>query len=132
VARTALVTANGSAPLGTITLNRVGGVDLPPPGRWTIDPAHSAISFVARHLGISQRDAAGFDEFEGRIEVAQPVETSTVTALIQAGSIDTGNKMRDDHLRSKDFLDVASNTTISYRSRVSPSSARSGGRWTVS
>ncbi|AHH95157.1 YceI family protein [Kutzneria albida] len=115
VARTALVTAGGTAPLGTITLSRVGGVQLPPPGVWTIDPMHSSVSFAARHLGMSSVRGR-FDEFAGQIQVAQPVERSSVSAVIQAASIDTGNKMRDDHLRSKDFLDVSSNDTISYRS----------------
>ena len=115
VARTAMVTQGGSAPLGTITLNRVGGVELPPPGTWTIDPVHSWINVAARHLGMSSVRGR-FDEFSGSIQVAHPVENSSVVAVIQSSSIDTGNKMRDDHLRSKDFLDVANHPTIDYRS----------------
>jgi len=115
VARTAMVTASGSAPLGTVTLNRVGGVELPPPGVWTIDPAHSSINVSARHLGMSSVRGR-FDAFSGTIEVAHPVERSSVSAEIQAASVDTNNKMRDDHLRSKDFLDVERHPVITYRS----------------
>jgi polyisoprenoid-binding protein YceI len=114
MARTAVVTASGSATLGVLALARVGGDDLPEPGVWTIDPAHSQISISARHLGIASVRGR-FTEFAGQIEVARPVERSTVTAVIQATSIDTGNKMRDDHLRSGDFLGVDVNPVIEYR-----------------
>jgi polyisoprenoid-binding protein YceI len=41
---------------------------------------------------------------------------SSVTATIQAGSIDTNNSMRDDHIRSADFFDVANHPTLSFAS----------------
>ena len=52
-ARTAKVTASGSAVLGVVELARSGGNELPKPGIWTIDPAHSAIHVTARHLGMA-------------------------------------------------------------------------------
>lgn len=113
VARTAIVTASGSAPLGTVALARVGGVDLPETGVWTIDPAHSMISVTARHLGLASVRGR-FTEFAGTLEVGRPVERSTVRARIQAATIDTGNKMRDDHLRSPDFLNVDAHPLIEY------------------
>jgi polyisoprenoid-binding protein YceI len=114
LARTAVVTASGSAVLGVLSLARVGGENLPDPGVWTIDPAHSQISVSARHMGIASVRGR-FTEFSGQIGVARPVERSGVTAVIQAASIDTGNKMRDDHLRSADFLNVDENPVIEYR-----------------
>jgi polyisoprenoid-binding protein YceI len=128
MARTAVVTAGGGAVLGVLALARVGGEDLPPPGVWTIDPAHSLISVTARHLGIASVRGR-FTEFVGRIEVARPVERSTIAAVIQAASIDTGNKMRDDHLRSGDFLGVDENPVIEYLGRsVTP---LGGEKWRV-
>jgi len=127
-ARTAIVTASGSATLGTITLDRAAGVDLPPPGRWTIDPAHSAITITARHMGLASVKGV-INEFAGTIDIAEPAERSTVRARMQAGSIDTGNKMRDDHLRSPDFLDVVTYPLIEYVSTgVTP---LGDDRWTV-
>lgn len=114
LARTAMVTSSGSAPLGVLSLDRVGGDDLPTPGTWTIDPVHTQISVTARHLGMASVRGK-FTEFGGHIEVGRPPERSTVTATIQAASIETGSKMRDDHLRSADFLDVDRNPTIEYR-----------------
>jgi polyisoprenoid-binding protein YceI len=112
-ARTALVTSSGSAVLGTISLPRVVGTELPEPGPWTIDPMHSAINVTARHLGFATVRGK-FGEFSGKIEVGNPVEQSRVTALIEAASIDTGNKMRDDHMRSADFLGVDVHPVIQY------------------
>jgi polyisoprenoid-binding protein YceI len=128
LARTAVVTASGAAELGVLALTRAGGVDLPGPGTWTIDPAHSAISITARHLGIASVRGR-FREFAGRIEVAEPAEQSTVVAAIQSASIDTGNQTRDDHLRTADFLSADTYPTIDY---VGTGVAPLGGeRWRV-
>ncbi|MEU8353091.1 carboxypeptidase-like regulatory domain-containing protein, partial [Streptomyces sp. NPDC048845] len=45
-ASTAIVTASGRADVGTVVLARQGGVELPPPGVWTLDPAHSSVAEV--------------------------------------------------------------------------------------
>lgn len=127
-ARTTVVTASGAATLGTVTLDRAAGVDLPPPGRWTVDPANSSITITARHMGLAS--VSGFiNEFSGTIEIADPAERSTVRALMQADSIDTGNKMRDDHMRSPDFLDVATYPVIEYTG--TGATPQADNRWTV-
>ncbi|MGW1890429.1 YceI family protein [Streptomyces sp. NPDC002004] len=129
VASTALVTAGGRAEVGQVVLARQGGSELPPPGPWTIDPAHSAVGAVAQHLGISSVHGR-FTDFGGRIEIAaDDVEKSRVEAVIRAASIDTGNGMRDRHLTSPDFLDVERYPEITYRSTgIGPAGAD---RWTV-
>ncbi|MGW0801513.1 YceI family protein [Nonomuraea sp. NPDC002799] len=127
-ALTAIVTGSGTAELGTVVLARQGGADLPPPGIWTLDPAHCAIAATAQHLGLSTVRGR-FTEFAGRIEVGQTPETSAVAADIAATSIDTGNGTRDEHLRSADFLNAANYPTISYRSSgLTPAGSD---RWTV-
>lgn len=128
IASTAIATTSGAADLGRVVLGRAGGVELPPPGTWTIDPAHSRIATTAQHLGLSSVHGR-FSEFGGRIEIAETVESSAVTAEIKAASIDTGTGMRDDHLRSADFLDVEQYPTISYQS--AGLSATGPGKWTV-
>ena len=128
-ASTALVTASGRAEVGTVTLARQGGAELPPPGPWTVDPAHTSVGAVAQHLGISSVHGR-FTDFAGHIEIApDEVEKSRVEAVIRAASIDTGNGMRDDHLRSPDFLDVEKYPEISYRS--TGLTAAGTDRWTV-
>ncbi|MGW3733190.1 YceI family protein [Streptomyces sp. NPDC005148] len=125
-ASTALVTASGRVEAGTVVLARQGGVELPPPGAWSLDPAHSSVGAVAQHLGISSVHGR-FTEFSGRIEIAE--ERSRVDAIISAASIDTGNDMRDKHLRSADFLDSDRFPEITYRSHgLDPAGPD---RWTV-
>jgi polyisoprenoid-binding protein YceI len=119
----------GRAEVGTVTLARQGGTELPPPGPWTIDPVHSSVAAVAQHLGISSVHGR-FTEFSGSIEIApDDVTKSRVEALIRAASVDTGNGMRDGHLRSPDFLDVERFPEITYRS--TGLTAAGSDRWTV-
>ncbi|MFD0538166.1 YceI family protein [Actinomadura luteofluorescens] len=112
-ASTMIVSSAGTADIGKMILGRAGGTELPPPGVWTIDPAHSNIGAVAQHLGLSSVRGR-FAAFEGRIEIAEPVEESRVTARIEAASIETGNKTRDDHLRSADFLNADVHPVLTY------------------
>ncbi|MGW0187297.1 YceI family protein [Streptomyces sp. NPDC003362] len=129
-AASAIVTASGRAEVGTVTLARQGGgSELPPPGPWTIDPAHSSVAAVAQHLGISSVHGR-FTEFGGVIEIApDDVAKSRVEAVIRAASIDTGNGMRDTHLKSADFLDVERFPEITYRSAGLTEAGPD--RWTV-
>ncbi|MEU9353397.1 YceI family protein [Streptomyces griseoloalbus] len=128
-AASSIVTASGRAEVGTVTLARQGGTELPPPGPWTVDPAHSSVAAVARHLGISSVRGR-FTEFAATVEVApDDIAKSRVEAVIRAASIDTGNGMRDTHLRSADFLDVERYPEITYRS--TGLTAAGSDRWTV-
>ncbi|MFD6285203.1 YceI family protein [Streptomyces sp. NPDC060205] len=130
VASSAIVTASGRAEIGTVTLARQGGTELPPPGPWTVDPAHSSVGAVAQHLGISSVHGR-FTRFAGSIEIApDEVAKSRVEAVIRADSIDTGNAMRDGHLKSPDFLDVERHPEITFVSTgLTP--ATGSDRWTV-
>lgn len=128
IASTAIATASGTAELGVLVLARQGGMELPPPGPWTIDPAHSKVAATAQHLGLSSVQGR-FTAFSGRIDIGATAETSAVVAEIDAASITTGNSTRDDHLRSADFLGVGSHPMISYRSIGL--SAAGADRWTL-
>jgi polyisoprenoid-binding protein YceI len=88
---------------------------LPQTGTYVIDPAHTEVGFVARHL-IGTKVRGRFPEVEGTFTVADPVEDSTVDVTVQAGSIHTNQTMRDDHLRSNDFLDVPNFPTLTLKS----------------
>ncbi|GAB3547149.1 polyisoprenoid-binding protein YceI [Actinopolyspora lacussalsi] len=116
LARTAMVRQGNVVELDGVELSPVGGGDeLPEPGLWHIDPAHSAIRATAKHLGISSIHGR-FNEFGGEIRIARPVESSSVDVRIDAATVDTGNAQRDEHLRSGDFLDVANHPRIGFTS----------------
>jgi len=95
----------------------VGLIEIPGyvTGTWTIDPAHSDVGFVIRHLMISNVKGH-FTKFEGQIVTAGDPLNSGVSATIDVSSIDTANATRDEHLRTADFFDAEKYPTMSYRS----------------
>jgi polyisoprenoid-binding protein YceI len=95
------------------------GLTVPAPGTFVLDPAHTAAAFVARHLMVS-KVRGSFGQVTGEITIAEDPLDSTVTVRIPAAGIDTGIADRDTHLRSADFLDVATYPELRFRSlRVS-------------
>lgn len=82
-------------------------------GTWTIDPSHSTVGFVVRHLGFS-KVRGGFERFEGTIEVADDLTASTANVRIEADSFDSGDEGRDQHVRAADFLDVENHPELTF------------------
>lgn len=94
---------------------------------WQIDPAHSHITFSARHMMIS-KVRGRFENFSGTIDFDENnPAASTINIEIDAASINTRMQQRDDHLRSADFLDTANYPTLTFVSnRVEVTSDDSG------
>jgi polyisoprenoid-binding protein YceI len=88
---------------------------LAPPGVYTVDPIHSNLDFIARHL-VASKVRGNFTEFSGTITIGDSVENSSVEAVAQAASITTNNEMRDGHLKSADFLEQETYPTITFKS----------------
>ena len=84
-------------------------------GTWKADPVHSDIAFSARHLMISKIHGR-FTQYDVTIVTADDPLDSSVSATIELASVDTGDQMRDDHLRSADYFDVDEYPTMTYRS----------------
>lgn len=83
---------------------------------YTLDPAHTTIEFVVRHLMIT-KVRGRFTSFDGRIGVAPGSDLPTkVSATIEAASVDTRQEQRDAHLRSADFFDVEKFPMLSFES----------------
>jgi polyisoprenoid-binding protein YceI len=85
------------------------------PGTWAIDASHSTVGFVARHLMVS-KVRGRFGTVDGTITIADDPFQSSVSATVDASSIDSGDAKRDEHLRSADFFDVETYPTISFQS----------------
>ncbi len=89
-----------------------------------VDKAHSQINFVAEARFISAHGF--FDKWEAEVQLdPAKIEDSSFKIMIDAASINTRIQRRDDHLRSKDFFDVANHPQILM---VSKKITRSGER----
>jgi polyisoprenoid-binding protein YceI len=84
---------------------------------WQIDPNHSSAQFSVRHLGVSTVRGA-FMKVSGsaKYDAADPSKGS-LDATIEASSVDTRVEMRDNDLRSPNFLDVQKYPTITFHSK---------------
>ncbi|MFG2787300.1 YceI family protein [Streptomyces sp. NPDC048419] len=114
--------------LGDVMLQVARPPQLPPAGDWEVEPTHSSIGFTARHIGLA-RIHGRFNSFAGAVRISEPVEQSAMHVVMDAASIDTNVRMRDDHLRSADFLDVERFPTLEFYSDRFVH--RGGNRWAV-
>ena len=83
-------------------------------GTWNIDPSHSSVEFQVKHMGLATVKGF-FDEFEGKIEVAED-GTVSASGSVDAASLNTRSNQRDEHLRSADFFDVENHEKLSFQS----------------
>ncbi|MEV3984315.1 YceI family protein [Nonomuraea sp. NPDC049758] len=85
-------------------------------GDYTFDPAHSRFGFVARHAMVTKvRGSIPVLEATARLDAANPA-ASAVRVVLDVAGIQTGNQMRDGHLRTGDFLDAAAHPHIVFES----------------
>ncbi len=85
--------------------------------KWSMDQAHSEISFKVRHLMIAHVKG-GFRKFDASIYTSgKDFTTAEIDLWIDVASINTGDEKRDEHLVSKDFFDVEHHKQISFVSR---------------
>src|SRR5690349_16505067 len=70
------------------------------------DGVHSSVSFKARHLGLSWIHGR-FNDVKGTFAIDRSDPTKSSFALtIQVASVDTANKLRDEHLLQADYFDA--------------------------
>ncbi|MBX7547791.1 YceI family protein [Streptomyces sp. NPDC004232] len=125
---TVAIAAGAAAPTERVWLQPAQALELPSPGTWLFDPPHTAIRFIAKHVGMAHVHGR-FERFDGGIQIDQDMTRSRVHVRIDASSITTGNNTRDNHLRSADFLDVARFPHIDFAS--TRFAYRGGSRWTL-
>ncbi len=85
---------------------------------YTIDNggAHASVNFRIQHLGYSWLTGR-FDTFSGTFSFDEAApEQSVINVEIDTSSVNSNHGERDNHLRSGDFLDVASFPTASFSS----------------
>jgi polyisoprenoid-binding protein YceI len=82
-------------------------------GRWQLDPQRSSVSFRTGHFWGLIKVKGHFDHYQGQLDLsAEPA----IELRIDAATVQTGNRKRDQHLRSADFFDAEQNPVIEFRS----------------
>ncbi|MEV4439327.1 YceI family protein [Streptomyces sp. NPDC049577] len=81
--------------LGPMAMEPAPAPVMPAAGAWRIDPDHSAVRFISRHIGLAEVHGR-FNRFEGGLWVGERMEDSRVHVTIETASIDTGVAQRDD------------------------------------
>ncbi len=83
---------------------------------WKVDESHSNAGFAVRHMMVSNVNGS-INVKSGTINLDdKDVTKSSVEAVLDASTINTGNAKRDEHLRAPDFFDVAKFPEITFKS----------------
>lgn len=87
------------------------------PNTWQIDPAHSTVGFVVRHMMVSNVHGT-FGKVAGSVNYdGKDISSVAADVTIDTTSITTNNEKRDAHLKSPDFFDVATFPTLTFKSK---------------
>jgi polyisoprenoid-binding protein YceI len=83
---------------------------------YSIDPVHSSLLFRIKHLNVSYVYGR-INGVEGTVNVdeADPAKTS-FDVSVKVANVDTGNKNRDNHLKTPEFFNAAEFPTINFKS----------------
>jgi polyisoprenoid-binding protein YceI len=84
--------------------------------KWSIDPAHSEISFKVRHLMIAHVKGT-FKKFEANIYTNKnDFTTAEIDLWIETSSVSTGDEKRDGHLKGSEFFNIEKHKQITFTS----------------
>ena len=96
--------------------------------KWIIDPDHACATFAVRHFMIA--NVVGlFGRITGTISYdPRDIVHLSAEAEIDVSSISTGNKARDEHLLSPDFLDAVKYPKIAFKTTRIETTGNNRGR----
>ena len=82
---------------------------------WTVDKAHTSISFEINHFFTPVK--GNFKDFKGTLALdPNDLGSSKVDFTVNITSVNTGEKKRDAHLQSKDFFNAKKWPTMKFTS----------------
>lgn len=85
------------------------------PARYEIDPDHLSVAFLVQHLGYA-RVIGQFQKGSGTFTFDETTATlSDVRLVVDAASVFTNHRRRDNHLRSADFLNAGEFPQIVFK-----------------
>jgi polyisoprenoid-binding protein YceI len=82
-------------------------------GNWKLDPAHTTVELHTKAMWGLAKVKGTMTAIEGSGTVSEDGSVSG-TLVIDATSISTNNKKRDEHLRGSDFFEVVKYPTLTY------------------
>ncbi len=83
---------------------------------WTVDPAHTQVSFSVKHMGIMSV-RGHFSGIQATVDLNEDNFTaSSVNATVDPATITTGDEKRDAHLKSADFFEVEKFPSFAFKS----------------
>ncbi len=88
-----------------------------PAGDYVLDPAHTHVGFVGRHLMVTKVRGT-FEKVDAEIHIGETLADSTLLVRIDVNSVATRDEKRDGHLRSADFFDTANHPYMTFRSTL--------------
>ena len=83
-------------------------------GTWTVDAVHSDVSFKVRHMAVGKAKGTFAIESATLVVPEAGWAEASVTAVIDAASVDTKQEQRNEHVKSPDFLHVAEHPTLNF------------------
>jgi polyisoprenoid-binding protein YceI len=84
-------------------------------GTYAVDGVHSAVMFRIKHQDVSFTYGR-FNEIKGEFVLAEKPADSSISIVIAAGSLDTGNAGRDEHIKGPDFLNSVQYPELTFTS----------------
>src|SRR5271170_2265678 len=85
-------------------------------GNWQLDPYHTQVEFSAKHLGM-MTVRGSFDEVSAVADIdPEHPEAASVEVTISTASVRTNNAIRDNDIRSGNYLEVDKYPVITFKS----------------
>ena len=98
-----------------VTLTTVLGASTTWATAYKLDASHTEVGFSVKHLMLTNVKGR-FNKVEGGFEYDEKSKTvSKVDIKIDAASVDTNDKKRDEHLTSPDFFDVKQYPNLEFK-----------------
>jgi polyisoprenoid-binding protein YceI len=89
--------------------------ETPAAGIWAVDPSHTTVEFIGRHL-VFTKVRGRFTDVAGQVTISEDPNASSVEVTLGTESVTTGHGDRDGHLKSGDFFDVENHPAITFKS----------------